>query len=168
MAREAIMKMMACNIGWCKEYEGDDVHGDHGFIRKTKGDGSERWNFRCYPDGKIRGYFRGIREDHHLPRLPESAQRKWTIIFYARDPHDKHLKVIGYYRRATILAQWEERPERVKVRTRNEYHVYCVVVSAKNARLFPEQRRPLFGKGVGQAGFIYLTDPHTQRVRRNY
>src|SRR5438876_568561 len=35
MAREAIMKMMACNIGWCKEYEGDDVHGDHGFIYLT-------------------------------------------------------------------------------------------------------------------------------------
>ncbi len=160
-------RMMVCNIGWCKEYQGDRVHGNHRFIRRTKGDGSERWNFKRYRDGKVRGYFRGIGKTHALPNLPDNARGRWIIVFYASDPADRLLKVVGYYRSASILPEWEERPEQVKVRTLNENHCYCVVVPAKLTKLFAEGSRPLFGRTLGQVGFVYLTDPETGRVKRN-
>jgi len=43
-----------------------------------------------------------------------------------------------------------------------------VVAPAKKAKLFPEKSRPRFGKGLGQVGFVYLTDLKTQRVKPKY
>lgn len=161
------MKIMLCNVGWSDNYNGSFLKGDHGFIRKHKGDGSERWNFKRFPDGKVYGYIRGMGgEKHSPPQLPANLQRAWTVLFYAKDPQDRVLKFVGFYRGATVSSHWENHPINKAIQGESEKHVYCATTSADKAVLFPEDRRPVVGQSFGQAGFVYLTDPRTSKVAR--
>jgi hypothetical protein len=161
-------KVMLCNIGWSENYAGESLQGDHKFIKETKGDGSERWNFEKRKNGYHYGYIRGIRSDHHLPQMENPRRKNWTIVFYAKDPCDGLLKIVGYYRFATILADWNQRPGPIQIKGRRGFHAYCVKAPAKHSRLFPVANRHNFGKGLGQAGYIYLTDKETEKVKPKY
>lgn len=161
------MKIMLCNIGWSTKYEGSFLKGSHEFIKKHKGDGSERWNFKKFPNGKVYGYIRGMGgKKHSPPQLSVNLQSRWTILFYAKDPNDQVLKFVGFYRNATIFSQWGEHPINKVIRGETEKHVYCATTSARQAILFPEDKRPVVGKGFGQAGFVYLTNPKTRKISR--
>lgn len=160
------MKVLLCNIGWSTKYEGTFLKGSHKFIKKHKGDGSERWNFKKFPNGQVYGYIRGMGTEHSPPQLSANQQGGWTIIFYAKDPDDQVLKFIGFYRNATIYSEWRKHPINKAIQGETEKHVYCATTSAHQAILFPEDKRPIVGKAFGQAGFVYLTNPKTWKVSR--
>ncbi len=161
------MKLMLCNIGWPTKYEGSFLKGSHEFIKKHKGDGSERWNFKKFPDGKVYGYIRGMGgKSHSPPQVSANLQSGWTILYYAKDPDDQILKFVGFYRNATVYSRWRDHPIDKAIRGETEKHVYCATTSARQAILFPEDRRPVLGKGFGQAGFVYLTNPKTRKISR--
>lgn len=160
------MKVMLCNIGWSAKYEGALLKGSHKFIKKHKGDGAERWNFKKFPNGQVYGYIRGMGTEHSPPQLAEDLRNNWTILFYAKDPGDQVLKFIGYYCNATIHREWKKHPINKAIQGDTEKHVYCATTSARQAILFPEDNRPIVGKGFGQAGFVYLTNPITLKVSK--
>ncbi|WP_447978472.1 hypothetical protein [Candidatus Nitrospira bockiana] len=117
------MKLLLCNVGWSDNYSGSFLKGDHEFIRKHKGDGSERWNFKRFLDSKAYGYIRGMGKEHSPPQLPTRLQRGWTVLFYAKDPRDSVLKFVGFYKQATILSDWRKHPINQMIRGRREKHV---------------------------------------------
>ncbi len=51
----------------------------HAFLKKHKGDGSERWNFKEFPDGKVYGDIRGMGSQHSPPQLPVYLQTGWRV-----------------------------------------------------------------------------------------
>lgn len=158
------MKIMLCNIGWSSEYKGSFIRGKHAFLKKHKGDGSERWNFKRFPDGKVYGYIRGMGSEHSPPQLPVNLQTGWNVLFYAKDPTDEVLKFIGFYKEAVVSPDWKHHPVNRMIRGEREKHEYCASTSADHAVLFPESQRPSVGRSFGQAGFVYLTDPWTGKV----
>lgn len=161
---QRIERILLCNIGWSDEYRGGLLKGTHKYIRKTKGDGGERWNFRRHGDNKYRGWFRGVGGHWARPKLEAHQRTGWTIVFYARDPEDAAPRPVGYYRNATILPDEKPMPG---VRG----HHFNVIAPVTHSRLLPPHLRTLSFAGAGRLGraaFCYITDPESGKVKPDF
>ncbi|MAB15399.1 DUF3883 domain-containing protein [Parvibaculum sp.] len=100
------------NIGWMKKYEGESLDdplepGNFGHF-KSRGTGKpvghEQWNFKS-DRGWVYGYVprsSGVNIGK-LGALPgEKEIQGVLVVFIARDPRANQLKVVGWYRNATV------------------------------------------------------------------
>lgn len=166
------------NIGWMKYYRGPSAcdplnPGNFGYFKKKTGDGPrvghEQWNF-LEQSGAMYGYVPrepGI----NLARLGADAHAQSIdgvlVVFIARDPVEKVLKVVGWYRNATVY-----RHPRFVRRYGTTQVGAMITARAKDCHRLPiadrslsiptAQRAP---GGVGQSP-IWYAERHPQIVRR--
>lgn len=117
------------NIGWMKRYQGpsptDELEpGNFGYFKKNKSRkavGHEQWNF-VERDGWVYGYVprsSGINITRLGANKDQDELEGVLVIFVARDPAAQELKVVGWYRNATVSRsiKFSRRFERVEVET---------------------------------------------------
>lgn len=170
------------NIGWMKEYRGetptDQLNpGNFAYFKKAskrgpRKIGHEQWNFLAR-DGWVYGYVpRSSRID--LRRLGASNRAPLEgalVVFVARDPAAKVLKVVGWYEDATVTRDFRflRKYGRTQVST-------CIATRAGNAHLLRVGDRGLpiiptaqkVEGGVGQSPVWYGEghDDVVEAVRR--
>ena len=107
---------------WANWYRGlgvgDDPRGVHGYIRVEGRKGHEAYNFRRALDGKFYGYVRTESTGFNFRRLDPSARgdriHDFTVVWVSRPPGQVGPRVVGWYKRATLLANgnWDNGPWR--------------------------------------------------------
>lgn len=144
------MQMLLANIGWSDNYDGQNMDGP----------GYERWNFKHYEDGFLRGILRGQGPEYRLPKTRVATG--WTVIFVARRQLSSN--IVGFYQDCELLA-WADRPEQEvvqeSVRQHSDARVYQYNLKAPETSCFliPTSKRPQFNWAYGQSSFVYLTEP---------
>lgn len=132
------------NIGWMKEYAGQDAN-DPTIGKNFRGlrgirHGGEAFNF-ARRNGKVFGYRPGEQHQLNLRRLgaPRSAEELdgVLVIWMAREPESKTTRVVGWYRNATALKE-----ARLPDRSRGNGDIaYTVWAKAGDAVLLPIEHR---------------------------
>lgn len=113
-------KVLLVKTGWCERYEGlglpslsdpsraDDPVGRYEHLLAGES-GHEAFNFRRAPDGRFYGYFRAHDGNVNISRIDRSANggevKGVTIIWISRPWNSNGLRVVGWYRNATVLAE---------------------------------------------------------------
>ncbi len=167
------------NIGWMKYYRGpsdsDPLNpGNFGYFKKKAGSdrplvGHEQWNF-LEQSGAMYGYVPrepGI----NLARLGADASAQSVdgvlVVFMARDPVEKTLKVVGWYRNATVsrLPRFVRRYGATQVGamiTARAKDCRRLLVADRGLSIPTAQKAP---GGVGQSP-VWYAERHPEIVRR--
>ncbi|MDN7131329.1 DUF3883 domain-containing protein [Halomonas sp. MC140] len=165
------------NIGWMKKYAGpspdDPLLADNfGYFKqdKTKNAvGHEQWNF-LGTDGHVYGYVprsSGINITRLGAARGQDAIDDVLVVFIARDPAAKQLKVVGWYKNATVAraAIFQRAFGRTKIEapiSARESEAYVLPV-AKRDFTVPTAQREL--GGIGQSP-VWYAEQHSDLVRR--
>jgi Domain of unknown function (DUF3883) len=177
--RLCVPPILFVNIGWMKYYQGPSLDdplnpGNFGYF-KQKADrrhplvGHEQWNFR-EQSGAMYGYVPrepGI----NLVRLGADRSADCVdgvlVVFMARDPVEKTLKVIGWYRDATVCrsARFVRHYGKTQVGamiTARADNCHRLSVADRNLKIPTAKKAP---GGVGQSP-VWYADLHPHIVQR--
>ncbi len=142
------VKILFCNIGWMRDYEGAD--GDpiiRGGKYNEKNIGFEACNF-----SKIKGYVYGYVQNvknistinlERITKKKEDQENKSisgvTVVWTATRPHSNYGRVVvGWYKNATVYRSTKESPIQWR---KNKDACYNILASASDATLLPKNER---------------------------
>lgn len=130
--------IMFAKIGWSEDYTGGIILGRASWIKKSRGDAHERFNFLPGPDGSFYGYIPPIGQKFSTPQPDDTSG--WLVIFVAPLAGHGPLVPVGWYVNATIESETTERPEYtagVAFDMDVKGDPYLYTISANTARLIP-------------------------------
>jgi hypothetical protein len=170
-------KVVFINIGWMKKYRGpspDDtlLAKNFGYFKQdptNKAVGHEQWNF-LGKSGQVYGYVprsAGINISKLGAARNQDTITGVLVVFVARDPAAKELKVVGWYKNATVArkAVFQRSFGQTKIEApiaAQESDAYVLPV-AKRALSIPTSKREL--GGVGQSP-IWYAEQHPELVQQ--
>lgn len=145
-------KVALLKTAWSEFYDGDPVSGNFGYIKKHgPKSGHEKYNF-----ARRRGVYHGY---CHPPSPKPLDPSGWTVIWVAKKPGTKGVRVVGVYYDATFTEDY------VGFDVGDEDITYCV--SAKSALFIPpELRSKAFTSPVRSGPSCYLQRPGTRSKYR--
>lgn len=176
------MKVLFCNIGWMKYYEGvtdeDPILFGGSYNEKFK-DGVEQYNFvdingYCYGFVETKST-KGKSNELHIEKIEgisnlASEAEGVLVIWMAKDPYEKHTKIVGWYKDATVYRVYQEKNIAL-------YSIYNVKAKSENCVLLPENKRNRIvfrakeigiGKGPGMSEVWYARDPEARDIVKEY
>jgi hypothetical protein len=140
-------KVVLLKTAWSEFYDGDPISGNFGYIKEHgPKSGHEKYNFAPR---------NGIYHGYCPPPGPKPTDLNgWTVIWVAKKPGTKGVRVIGVYYDATFTGEY------VEFDVGNEHISFCV--SAKSALFVPpELRSEAFPSPVRSGSCCYLQIPGT-------
>lgn len=165
------------NIGWMKKYAGpspDDqlIADNFGYFKQDKTKkavGHEQWNF-LGTGGHVYGYVprsAGINISRLGAEREQEAIDGVLVVFIARDPAAQQLKVVGWYKNATVAraAIFKRAFGGTKIEapiSAKESDAYVLPVAKRGFAVPTAQREP---GGVGQSP-VWYAEQHADLVRR--
>jgi len=165
------------NIGWMKEYKGDRPSDrlnaqNFGYFKKqgvAESEGHEQWNFKPH-NGTVYGYVprsSGINITRLGASSTEDRIEGVLVVFIARDAAVKELKVVGWYRDATVCrsAIFKRTHERLQVEApimSRQWNILPVADRDHRALIPTAQREK---GGVGQSP-VWYAESHPDVVDR--
>ncbi len=140
-------KIVLLKTGWCDTYDGDEVHGNFGYIQDNgAASGHEKFNFRETLGQGYFGYCPPI-GDSGVPRPTD--RNGWTVVWVSKKPGTAGVRIVGVYEDASFEEKFLEREVDGQTIT------YCV--RAARAYLVPsEMRKWAFPSPVRAGPCAYL------------
>jgi tetratricopeptide (TPR) repeat protein len=173
------MRVLFCNIGWMKYYEGvtddDQILFGGSYVEEFK-EGAEQYNFL-----DINGYYygfvetksnRGNRNKLHIEKIEgidssASEANNVLVIWMAKDPTSKHTKMIGWYKDATVYRVYQEKNiafYNIKAKAEN-----CLLIPvSKRNRIIYRAKEIGLGKGPGMAEIWYAQEPEAVEIAKEH
>jgi len=154
-------KVLWVKFGWSDLYQGGHVDGNFAWLNTEGGDGHEAFNFLPAPNGK---YYCYVPPHGKSQASPSSIDpHGWTVICLAKFPHQKGVRVVGWYENATLMGKEIPRPEYKEnrgFRKGNRGEKFCYSIESSEAYfVLPEHRRAFSHGSIKQAKFSYLRGP---------
>jgi hypothetical protein len=176
-------RVLFARIGWMTYYSGlDDERPIGGGSYNKNRYGGEAFNFRTIHKTQLHGFFkapgrddnnRGVTNlDRIAPGITDDQLTEVLVIFVApdrfADDREKRLKVIGWYKNATVFRVLQKLPTvhmwTLDERGNRKEVFYNVSGRTEDAILLPTNRRtesvPRGRSGIGQSNVRYLYDEH--------
>lgn len=137
------MRILFCNIGWLKYYEGLEeqrMQGGGSWVEKS-GSGGEIYNF--YDNfGVIEGFVM-IHSQLNINRLGANDEDDSIdgvlVIWVSKYPTLGGLYIIGWYKNATVFRKFQQCSKR-SIRSQNE-NCYNIIADSTNCTLLPVEER---------------------------
>ena len=181
-----IDKMFICRIGWMEKYQGveGNIAGDAKALEE-KAWGYDLYNFQPYK-GTMYGYVQPPQKNQEwfkpqikLENLGGHAHRDEVkdifIVWVAKDPSTDALKIVGYYKNATVLRRIDRLvhldrfyPDKVK----QTYRMRALEADCRLLTLEERVGSPAMPKtnskdfGMGQGQYVFST-PENKKLREN-
>lgn len=165
------MKILFCNIGWMKEYNGQtdiDKLINGGKYVKENNYGAEEFNFQ-----NINGYYYGYVSHMHQMRIErleginksEDVAENVLVVWVAKDNRESN-KIIGWYKNATIyrdfqtFSRMDPDLNRDRVFYRMKANVFDSTLLPVSKRTFKIPRASVAkdGIGMGQSNIWYADE----------
>lgn len=169
-------RILFCRVAYMQNYDLDTVNDEpiNGGLYVTEtGDAGEKINFHNFGDEKMYGFVETRGDLNHNPyqihieRIePEAGEYidGVNVVFCAKDPADKIMKVVGWYKDAIIYRRQQ------KLSKDGAEYPYFFVTDLKNSVLLPQEERIIHvpttqveGRGMGQAG-VWYADKESDRA----
>jgi len=169
------MKILFCNIGWMRDYNG--IVGDsieRGGSYNKEATGHEVCNFSNVR-GTVFGYVQPtgqIKIEKIGAEKTEHSVSGVTVVWTA-GPETGGTAVVGWYKDATVYRDYQNLEKRTKIQKENGLEVYRIRARAEDVTLLPPEERALLipravKGGIGQSNVWYADAPeskvHVQRV----
>ena len=161
------MPIVFVRIGWMEFYRGPGADdslepGNFAYLRENPDNvGHEQWNFASSSKGYVHGYIPGGRKVS-LARLGANRSDKKVkdvlVVFVARSPNEDDLRVVGWYRNASVYQEIRTRTVEdltigAPIRARKE-NSYLLPVAERTLSI-PTWQRAGKGRGFGSSPVWY-------------
>lgn len=164
------MKILFCNIGWMKKYNG--IKGDSiergGSYNKNE-TGHEVCNFSVIR-GTVYGYVQptGQIKIEKIGADKKDDSISGVTVVWTAGPETGGTAVVGWYKNATVYREYQELQNRTKLQKENNLVHYRIVASAKDVTLLPPEERTLLipravKGGIGQSNVWYADSPESKK-----
>ncbi len=178
------VKILFCNIGWMKKYEGEGVNGD--FIKDGGSYNDKKPGFEVCNFSKIRGYVCGyVRtqgdDEDKIPKgspikLERITARKKegeyisgvTVVWTAKRPKVGTV-IVGWYNNAKVFRCPKTVESPTKLQEYNNISYYKILASVGDEKLLPPDERefdiPRQQKGFMGQSNIWYADKDDSEVK---
>jgi hypothetical protein len=140
------LKVLFCKTGWMQRYAGlddDELIGGGSFVDDNHF-GGEIYNFHESIIGECHGYVvqpgYGINIQRLDARPDDDYCENILVVFIASEPYKKGVKIVGWYKDATVYKNYQE-PVEESIRDQEDGTVYNIVAKTKDVFLLPEHKR---------------------------
>jgi len=164
------MKILFCNIGWMKKYNG--IKGDsieRGGSYNENEIGHEVCNFSPVRE-KVYGYVQptGQIKIEKLGAKKEDEFVSGVTVVWTAGPEAGGTAVVGWYKNATVYREYQEFQTRTKLQKENGLNHYRIIASKSDATLLPAEERSLLipravKGGIGQSNVWYADSPESKK-----
>lgn len=164
------MKILFCNIGWMRDYDG--IQGDSidrgGSYNKNE-TGHEVCNFTDV-QGSMYGYVQPtgqIKIEKLGAKKTDKSVSEVTVVWTA-GPESGGTAVVGWYKNATVYRDYQKFSNRSKLQKENGLNHYRIMASAKDTTLLlPDERTLLIPRavkgGIGQSNVWYADSSESKK-----
>lgn len=170
------MKLLFCNVGWMKNYDG--IHGDslhRGGAFNEHAIGHEVCNFTDV-NGRVFGYVRssGKIDIKKLGAKKGDDYVDGITVVWTAGPDSGGTAIVGWYTNARIYTEPQKILNGSKTHRKNKLDFYLIEADFANAYLIPEQQRTFLipravKGGIGQSNVWYAqSDESKSIVQRVY
>lgn len=168
-------KLLVCNIGWMKNYQGitdTDAKPKGGGSYNEKKMGHEACNFLACENGLYYGYVQPNSEIGSIDTARIGGRRGEpitgvTVVWIARnpDPTIENAIIVGWYNNATVYPKFEKHVKLPsKIHQINSIEYYNITVNANDVVFIPENERNIEIprtrnkdiSGIGQSNVWYI------------
>ncbi len=171
------VKILFCNIGWMKKYEGerdDDRRPEGGGSHNIENIGFEACNFREI-GSQVYGYVQNVNNPttinlERITKKKEDEKNKFisgvTVIWTATNPYSNDGRVVvGWYKNATVYHCTKESPIQWR---KDKDACYNISASASDVTLLPINKRTLsLPKGKHcMARNVWYADVDTPEIKK--
>ncbi|OGG93626.1 MAG: HNH endonuclease [Candidatus Lambdaproteobacteria bacterium RIFOXYD2_FULL_50_16] len=165
------MKILFCNIGWMRDYDGnvgDSIARGGSYILNGEV-GHEVCNF-SNNKGMVYGYVQPSGAKLSIEKLgagkKDSSISGVTVVWTA-GPDGGGTAVVGWYKEATVFREAQAIPKPSKKQIENELEVFWISAKYENATLLPIEERTLLipravKGGIGQSNVWYADSTEAQ------
>ncbi len=138
------VKILFCNIGWMKKYEGEGVNGD--FIKDGGSYNDKNVGYEVCNFSEIEGHVYGYVENGGSIALEKITAREKegetisgvTVVWTAKHPDDG-VVIVGWYKNATVYQGLQTSP--IQWRKDEKTAIYNISASFNDATLLPIEKR---------------------------
>ncbi len=169
-------KILFCNIGWMRDYEGiqgDSITGGGAYVDEH-GTGFEVCNF-LEIEGQVYGYVRTKNDSDTNKGAPIALERITarekegkdvsgvTIVWTATHLSGGRV-IVGWYNNATVYRAPEEIESPTNLQKDNDISYYKILASASDARLLRPEERNFYIKRWSQSSIWYAAEPEDKNT----
>lgn len=178
MAFNHLAPVLVCNVGWMDRYQGtgrgDKITGGGSHIDQT-GYGEEIYNFASHRGKVYGGVFPVPHESINVNKLNGGTGGERadgvTVIWCARRPKVGGSYIVGWYKNATVYAEWQKPPAGSKrfIRGKKERCGFYVKAKAKDVLCLDKDERLLrVPRGIGGLGNSNIWFPELTSVGQKF